>query len=169
MTIDEALAFIAHHGVVLVSARGSVPRLTEAIVGAPITGSWWAHPHSHRIFALLQAVNADPDVLVCRLVDGKITLLHRRLWPALVRVAARFPADRLAWVREEHTPAGHHVSHEVAFPDWVPADVMEAATGINEAAALAALGRWATASGPTSKPPRRQRRAAAPDHDSPVS
>src|SRR5258705_7730334 len=44
------------------------------------------------------------------------TTLFRSLWPALVRVADRFPATRIAKVREEHTPSGHHVSREVPFP-----------------------------------------------------
>ena len=30
------------HGIVLVSAKGPAPRLTEAIIGKPIKGSWWA-------------------------------------------------------------------------------------------------------------------------------
>ena len=52
-TSEEALAFVREHGVVLVSAKGTVPRLTEAIIGEPIKGSWWAHPQSHHIFTVL--------------------------------------------------------------------------------------------------------------------
>src|SRR5260221_1009960 len=101
MTAAEAIAFVRNHGIVLVSAKGVVPRLTEAIAGEPIKGSWWAHPKSHHIFAILQAVTESEDILVCRLVDGKLTLVHRRLSPALGRVAARFPATRVAKVRDE--------------------------------------------------------------------
>jgi len=36
MTATEAIAFVRQHGVVLVSAKGGVPRLTEAIAGEPI-------------------------------------------------------------------------------------------------------------------------------------
>jgi len=79
MTSDEAMAFVKKHGVVLVSAKGPVPRLTEAIVNEPIKGSWWAHPKSHDIFAILQIVANSKDVLVCRLVNGKVTFIHRRL------------------------------------------------------------------------------------------
>src|SRR2546422_875389 len=118
-TAAEEIAFARQHGVVLASAKGAVPRLPEAIAGEPIKGSWWAHPNSHHIFAILQAVTDSEDILVCRLVDGKLTLVHRRLWPALVRVADRFSATRIAKVREEHTPSGHHVSREVPFPKWV--------------------------------------------------
>ena len=53
MTAAGAIAFVRQHGVVLVSAQGAVPRLTEAIVGEPVKGSWWAHPKSHHIFAIL--------------------------------------------------------------------------------------------------------------------
>lgn len=55
-TAEEALAFVREHGVVLASAKGPAPRLTEAIVGEPIRGSWWAHAQSHYIYAILQAV-----------------------------------------------------------------------------------------------------------------
>jgi hypothetical protein len=159
MTGDEAVAFVQEHGVVLASARGAVPRLTEAIVDEPIKGSWWAHPQSHQIFAILQAVSASENILVCRLVDGKVTLVHRRLWPALVRVAERFSPDQLAQVREEHTLSGHHVSREVRFPQWVPAKVKEEAERIGEQEALIALGPWTRVPTQSLKTARRERRA----------
>ncbi len=40
MTAEEAIAFVREHGVVLVSAKGPVPRLVEAIAGETIRGSW---------------------------------------------------------------------------------------------------------------------------------
>ena len=144
MTLAEALAFIQKHGVVLVSAKGPVPRMTEAIAGEPIKGSWWGHAKGKRIFAILEAVTEASDVLVCRLVNGKLTLVHRRLWPALARVADRFPRENIAKIRQEHTPSGRHVNKETAFPDWVPADVLEKSKSLKEEAALAALGEWAT-------------------------
>src|SRR5258708_34119559 len=113
MTAAEAIAFVRQHGGVLASAKGAVPRLTEVIPGEPLKGSWWAHPKSHHIFAILQAVTDSEDILLCRLVAGKLTLVHRRLWPALVRVADRFSATRMAKVRQEHTPPVHHVSRKV--------------------------------------------------------
>jgi len=143
MTVKDAIAFVKEHGVVLVSAKGAVPRLTEMIAGEPIKGSWWAHPKSHQIWAILEAVTASKDMLVCRLVDGKVTLVHRRLWPALVRVAKRFAASRIAQVSQEHTPAGHHVSREIPFPKWVPTEVREQASNLGEQEAFDALGSWA--------------------------
>ena len=142
VTAEEALAFVRQHGVVLASAKGSAPRLTEAIVGEDIKGSWWAHPESHRIYSILGAVTDSDQVLVCRLIDGKITLVHRRLWPYLVRLARRFEPEQLAQVREEHTPSGRHASRVVPFPQWVPREVSAQAKAIDEQEALAILGAW---------------------------
>lgn len=138
-TAEQALAFVHQHGVVLVSAKGKVPRLTEAIVGEPITGSWWAHTQSRHIYTLLEAVTASEEVLVCRLLERKITLVHRRLWPALVRIAKQFAPEQLALVRQQHTASGRHVNHEIPFPEWVPADVVTQAQQLTENEAEHAL------------------------------
>ncbi len=142
MTNDQAKAFVQKHGVVLVSGKGPVPRLVEAVVSEPIKGSWWSHPKSKEIFSVLQAVVESDDVLVCRLVEGKVTLVHRRLWPALVRVAKRFPRNRVAQVQQVHSASGRHVNREVPFPTWVPVEVSERAKVISEEEALGALGPW---------------------------
>jgi hypothetical protein len=147
-TAEQALAFVREHGVVLVSAKGAAPRLAEAIVGEPIKGSWWAHAQSHRIFTILEAVTESEQILVCRLINGKITLVHRRLWPSLVRLAKRFAPGQLAQVREEHTPSGRHTSREVAFPQWVPPGVAEQANTMSEQEAFAAIGAWVPPSTP---------------------
>jgi hypothetical protein len=142
MTADEAISFIKKNGVVLASAKGPVPRLTEAIVNGSINGSWWAHPKSQQIFSVFQVVTHSKDVLVCRLVNGKVTFVHRRLWPALVRVAKRFPAAQISQVHEEHTASGQHVTHEVPFPKWVSPAVMKRAKGMSEKEAFDSLGTW---------------------------
>jgi hypothetical protein len=124
---DAALAFVRRHGIVLVSAKGPAPRLTEAIAGETIKGSWWAHSKSHQIFAVLQKLEDSPDILVCRLIAGRLTLVHRRLWPAIVKLERHFQPDQLAQVRQEHTASGKHVNHLTAYPEWVPAKILEEA------------------------------------------
>jgi hypothetical protein len=160
MTAEQAMSFVREHGVVLASAKGPVARLAEVVTGESIKGSWWAHAKSHQIFAILQHVGESPDILVCRLVNGKVTLVHRRLWPALVRVAHRFQSNQLAQVRQEHTARGNHVSREVPFPDWVPPEIMEEARRLAEQQALSALGRWTTL--PDKPPTRTSRRKRRP-------
>ena len=142
LTGTQAIAFVREHGVVLASAKGSLPRLTEAIVGEPIKGSWWAHPKSREIFRVLYAVSESEEILVCRLVQGRLTLVHRRLWPALVRLAKRFPRERLDQVHEEHTESGRHAHRDVPFPKWVPADVAKEAKALDEAEAVEAFRSW---------------------------
>ncbi len=151
MTPDGAMAFVREHGVVIVSAKGPVPRLAEVIAGEAIRGSWWAHPKGREIFAILQAVTEAKEILVCRLVGGKVTLVHRRLWPALVRAAGRFAPDRIAQVREVHTASGRHVTQEVPFPKWVPGEVKKQAKAMSEQEALAALGPWTSLRNPALK------------------
>ena len=132
MSAADALAFIEEHGVVLVAGKGPVPRLVEVIVGEPIKGSWWAHPASHRIFAVLQAVEESGELLVCRLVEGKVTLVHRRLWPALARLERRFTRQQLAQIHQEHTASGKHANRVVEFPAWVPESVLAASRRMSD-------------------------------------
>ena len=136
------MAFVRDRGVVLVSARGSGPSLVEAIVGQPIKGSWWAHPEGKHLYSTLRAITESEEVLVCRLVDGKVTLVHRRLWPALARLAERFSPEQISRVRERHTASGRHVSHAIPFREWVPQAVMQEASALSEQDALVALGAW---------------------------
>ncbi|MGH8194097.1 MAG: hypothetical protein ACREQ8_06830 [Woeseiaceae bacterium] len=157
MNADEAMSFVREHGIVLASAKGPVPRLAEAIAGEPIKGSWWAHSKSHQIFAIFQEIGESPDILTCRLVNGKVTLVHRRLWPALVRVADRFHANQLAQVHQEHTASGYHVGHELPFPQWVPPEVTEAAKRLDEREACRMLGSWVVPPDKSNKPTGRKK------------
>ena len=140
MTSKAALAFVRRHGIVLESAREPVPNLAEAVAGTPITGSWWGHAKGHEIFWLTRAVRDSKDVLVCRFVGGKITYVHRRLWPAVVRLARAFAREDLAALHEVHTPQGYHKLRVVPFPRWVPAEVKRQARRLTEAEARATLG-----------------------------
>lgn len=87
---------------------------------------------------MLTRVLDSGEVVATRLVDGKVTLIHRRVWPALVRVADRFPAGRLAAVDGVHTASGVHRTIEAAFPEWIPAEDLAAPAllTIDEALAL---------------------------------
>jgi hypothetical protein len=122
----DVMAWVRDRGVVLQSAHGPVPNVAEMIAGGPIKGSWWGHPAGHEIYAELNSVMDSSDVVATRLIGGKVTLIHRRVWPAIVRLADRFPADRLASVVSEHTPSGAHRNVAVPFPDWVPEDAVVA-------------------------------------------
>ncbi|HJT97286.1 MAG TPA: hypothetical protein VJ696_03145 [Rhodanobacteraceae bacterium] len=140
MSAADALAFVERHGIVLESARhAAIPSLAEAIAGAPIRGSWWTHPQGKTIFRLTRSVRADDDVLVCRLVGDRITFAHRRIWPALVRLAGLIAPSRLARVSETHGESGAHRTGEIRFPRWVPAETKRDAKALGEREARAML------------------------------
>ncbi len=142
MNEEEARNFVKDHGVVTESARASVPNLAEAIVGAPIFGSWWSHPRGREIFRLTRAVRGSSDILVCRLVAGRVTYVHRRLWPHLARLAHKFDPKRICAIHEVHSESGKHVVEERPFPEWVPGEVASQAKKISEEEALAKVGQF---------------------------
>src|ERR1700734_1570360 len=127
MNADAAMAFVRRHGMVLVSAKVPAPRLTEASAREPMKGSCWGHAKRHQIFAILQQLGDSPDILGCRFIAGRVTFVHRRLWPAIDKLASHFHAEQLAQVRQEHTASGKHINLLTAYPQWVPAEILEEA------------------------------------------
>lgn len=140
MTPKQALAFVREHGVVLQAARGPVPSFAEFVAGERIRGSWWGHPKGREIYQLADAVADSGEILVCKLIEGKVTYVHRRLWPALVRLSSRFERAALAKVWSEHTPSGAHAARRLPYPRWVPPEVVAEAATLTEAEAVAQFG-----------------------------
>jgi hypothetical protein len=133
--------FVKKHGIVLASARGPVPSLAEAVAGEPIVGSWWAHRKGRAIFAALSQLDDSDDVRCFKLIAGKVTLVHRRLWPALVKLARAgvLAPGRLAAIQQEHMPTGEHRNLVTSFPDWVDDATARAAGQLSVEAARSAL------------------------------
>lgn len=156
----DCAGFVQRHGVVLASGKGPVPSIAEAVAGEPIRGSWWGHPAGHAIFAAMSQLDGRDDILCFKLVGGKVTFVHRRLWPALCALAGEL-GDRLTALRQEHTASGAHRNLETPYPKWVPADVRAAAKQLTTDDARAALGAWASAtrSARTSRPASSRRRS----------
>ena len=138
----DPLKFVAEHGVVLASAKGPVPNVADAVAGERIKGSWWGHRRGKAIFDALGELADAPDVLCFRLVGAKVTFVHRRLWPALVRLVNVLGKKALAAVRQEHTATGAHRNVLTPFPDWVEPDVAKQARRLSESEARAQLGAW---------------------------
>jgi hypothetical protein len=136
----DPIEFVRRHGIVLESAKGEVPTLTEEIAGGPIRGSWWCHPKGRQIFAATRNVRDSPDVLVCRLLNGKITYVYRQLWPALVRLNREIGHHRLACVIEEHTATGAHRNRTVPFAKYIPSQIKIEGSNLSREEALSMLG-----------------------------
>jgi len=128
---EEALNFVEANGIVLESSLGRVPTFVDFVVGERVT-RWWGHPKGRVIFALTRAIRDSPDVLTCRLIDGKVTYVHRRLWPALVKLSNELNETDLGAIREVHLPSGEHQIVTTEFPRWVPADVLARSERLTE-------------------------------------
>jgi hypothetical protein len=139
MTKKEALEFVEKFGIVLESAQGPVPNLAAVIAGEGIRGSWWAHKKSREIYLVTRGVRESDQILVCRLLEGKVTYVHRRLWPALVRSSRKIPKVQLTAIREVHLEGGRHQILETPFPHWVPEEVKEQAKKLSERQAESAV------------------------------
>jgi hypothetical protein len=84
---SAVLASIEDLGLLLVSDPKR-KNAVQILTGAFPRGSWWSHPEANRIYHLLQTVEQHPDVLQAKLLAGKATFIHRRLWPDLLAVAS---------------------------------------------------------------------------------
>ena len=87
----QALEALRRDGLLLTSDQ-TLPSVASLVAGEPIRGSWWAHPTAHDIQNVADLLGDHPDVIIVKLVSGKNTYLHRRLWPAVHAVGrAREP------------------------------------------------------------------------------
>jgi hypothetical protein len=87
----EVLAAVRARGLVLLQDR-ALTNAVQIVAGETVAGSWWSHPRAGEMYEVLETVAAHPDVLVAKLVAGKVTLIDRALWPAVLAVAtAREP------------------------------------------------------------------------------
>ena len=142
MTPQEALEFVAKYGVVHESAKGSIPNLADAVAGEAIEGSYWGHPKGDEIFVLTRFIRSSEEVLVCRLVNGKVTYIHRNLWASIFRLQESFNKEDLGAIREIHSSSGKHTVETIPFPEWLPDDVLRDAEELTHSRAASNLGVW---------------------------
>jgi len=102
------LARLKEYGLLL-QTDANLPNVCTLVTGAPVRGSWWANPRSHEIFRVNCELAEHPDVLVCKLISGKITYLHRPLWPAVIAIGRA----RETWQMERLSPGARHLLREV--------------------------------------------------------
>jgi hypothetical protein len=64
----------------------ALPSAVALLAGGPVRGSWWSHPRGHAFYRALVALEDHADTLAVKLLAGKVTFVHRSLWPALLAV-----------------------------------------------------------------------------------
>jgi hypothetical protein len=80
--VSSAFDVLTRSGLLLVQDT-TLPNLVTIVTGERVRGSWWSHPKGRAIFAVLARLDDHPDIVAAKLVSGKVTLVHSRLWPAL--------------------------------------------------------------------------------------
>jgi hypothetical protein len=83
--LDRVLASLAENGLLLKQDK-ELSSVVGLVTGESLRTSWWSHPKGRLIFAVLSELAEHPDVLSTKLLRKKDTLVHRRLWPALLAV-----------------------------------------------------------------------------------
>ena len=63
-----------------------LPSLVSIVVGEPISGSWWGHAKGKEIFDLASKLDDDTDIVTAKLVSGKVTFVHRKLFSHLYAI-----------------------------------------------------------------------------------
>ena len=86
-TTAAVLEALALSGLLLKQDK-HLPNVVTLLTGESLHSSWWSHPKGRLIFAVLSELSDHPDVLFTKLLLRKVTLVHRRLWPALLAVAS---------------------------------------------------------------------------------
>ena len=85
MTADPAQEFqkvfnVLKTNVLLLVSDRNFPSVSRVIAGEPLRGSWWSHPLAHAIFGVNEILEDHKDVLITKLLDSKVTFVHRSGW-----------------------------------------------------------------------------------------
>lgn len=64
----------------LLETDARLPSVASLIAGEPVRGSWWSHASGQKIFATLGQLEDHREVMFTKLISGKVTLVHRKLW-----------------------------------------------------------------------------------------
>jgi hypothetical protein len=83
--VEDVLDYIGRLGMLLETDR-LFPSLTGIMVREPIKGSWWSHPMANEIYLLSRRLSDHSDLIFLKLLSGKTTFVHRRLWPELIAI-----------------------------------------------------------------------------------
>jgi hypothetical protein len=132
---QRVLQNIIKHGFLLESDP-KLPSVCGLITGEPMRGSWWSHPMAQTIFRVNETLEDHPDILIAKLVSGKVTFVHRNIWPEILAIgtaredwqmrgisdsAARLLAqiDQMGRIRTDELGLKDHMLREKSKPGEV--------------------------------------------------
>jgi hypothetical protein len=65
----------------LLESDPKLPSVVSLVAGKPIAGSWWGHPSGGAIYREVNRLSVRSDVVLLKLLNGKVTFVVDRLWP----------------------------------------------------------------------------------------
>jgi hypothetical protein len=130
------MAALDRFGILLFSDP-ALPSLVGMIVEEPLRTSWWGHPRGPIIYETMNRLDADARVLAAKLVAGKVTYVHQRLWPALLTLATA----REDWQLDGLSAGAHWLLDEVTGTGQVRTDLVALPTEVGTRKRLADIAR----------------------------
>ncbi len=85
----------------LLESDPRLPSVCSIVAREPMRGSWWSHPKAQEIFQVNERLEDHDDVLITKLISGKVTFVHRQLGPELFTVGT----SRDEWQLKGLSPA----------------------------------------------------------------
>lgn len=95
-----------------------LPSIAAVVAGEPIRGSWWSHEKARVIYAVCESLTDHPDLLIAPMLSGKLTWIHRSLWPEVLAVAT----ERAPWQLAGLTAPARSVLGRISRVDSVRTD-----------------------------------------------
>jgi hypothetical protein len=65
----------------LLESDPRLPSVVSLVAGKPIGGSWWGHPSGAAIYRETNKLADRSDIVVLKLLNGKVTFVLDKLWP----------------------------------------------------------------------------------------
>jgi hypothetical protein len=70
----------------LLASDPRLPSVVSLVAGKPIAGSWWGHPSGGAIYREVNKLADRSDVVLLKLLNGKVTFVLDTLWPHVYAV-----------------------------------------------------------------------------------
>jgi hypothetical protein len=86
---------------ILLASDPNLPSVCTLITGEPLKSSWRSHPLAQTIFQVNERLEDHADVLITKLLSGKVTFVHRKLWPELFAIGTA----RETWQLDSLSPS----------------------------------------------------------------
>jgi hypothetical protein len=100
MKFEDLLARLQEFDLLL-DTDPKFPSVTGFVAGDVGGRSWWAHPQAKQMYGLSCSLRDHPDVLMVKLVSGKVTAIHRPLWPAILAIGTGREPWQMDWLSKE--------------------------------------------------------------------